>query len=224
VTQVDRDRTPSRLPLPPSERAPGVYSDRVSLARDLQRELRRVGCYEGEINGAWTTSTRRAMKVFTDRVNASLPLEEPDHVLLALVRSHPDNACDKPCPTGQGLSEAGRCVPNAFLARAATAKDATHPSAGRVPRGVAAEPPPSIVMGRSTSTAEPPPEGRMALAGPRLDGPAAVPAVPMPSAGVSLLGNESGAAVPPGNRAQRQAGKPPKGAWARNFWRRRDIF
>jgi hypothetical protein len=195
----------------------------VSLARELQRELRRVGCYDGEINGVWTTSTRRAMKAFTDRVNASLPLEEPDHVLLALVRNHPDSACDKPCPAGQGLSEAGRCLPISLLARAATAKGSTQLSAGTAPKGMAPEPPPAIVIGRSTSTAEQPPEGRMALAGPRTDGRPAMPAVPMRNEGVSLLaGPDSGEAVAPSPRTQRQAGKPAKSSWARNFLRRRD--
>jgi hypothetical protein len=32
-----------------------------TIGRQLQEELRRVGCYGGELNGVWTTSTRRAM-------------------------------------------------------------------------------------------------------------------------------------------------------------------
>src|SRR5947207_1138662 len=102
------------------------------MARELQRELKRVGCYDGEINATWTPSTRRAMKAFTDRVNATLPVEEPDYILLALVQSHQDNVCGKPCPAGQGLSEAGRCLPNAILARAAT-KGSARVSAGAPP-------------------------------------------------------------------------------------------
>jgi hypothetical protein len=229
VTRTDRDSAPSRLPLSPPHRAVGVFTDRVSLARDLQRELRRVGCYDGEINGVWTTSTRRAMKAFTDRVNATLPLEEPDHVLLALVRNHPDSACDKPCPAGQGLSEAGRCLPIAMLARAAATKGSAHLSAGTAPKGMAPQPQPAIVIGRSTSTTEPPPEGRMALAGPRTDGRPAVPASPMRNEGVSLLAGPEGeggreTAAPPtaGNRAYREAEKPRRSSWARTFWRRRD--
>jgi hypothetical protein len=220
VTRADRDSAPSRLPLPPPHRATGLFTDRVSLARDLQRELRRVGCYEGEVNGVWTTSTRRAMKSFTDRVNATLPLEEPDHVLLALVRNYPDNTCGKPCPAGQGLSDAGRCVPIAMLARGAPTKGSTQLSAGTARGGMAPEPPPAIVIGRSTSTTEQLPDGRMALAGPRTDGRPALPAEPMPNEGVSLLAGAEAGGLPPRN--QRQAGKPGKSAWARSFWRRRD--
>src|SRR5262249_43468961 len=58
------DAAPSRTAVIPR--------DRDSLARELQKELRRVGCYEGELNGVWTPATRRAMKTFTDRVNATL--------------------------------------------------------------------------------------------------------------------------------------------------------
>jgi peptidoglycan hydrolase-like protein with peptidoglycan-binding domain len=70
----------------------------VSLARALQIELRRVGCYRGEINGAWTPATRRAMKAFSAEVNARLPVDKPDEVLLALVRGHREGACggDRP--------------------------------------------------------------------------------------------------------------------------------
>ncbi|HSR80644.1 MAG TPA: putative peptidoglycan binding domain-containing protein, partial [Hyphomicrobiaceae bacterium] len=73
------DAAPSRTAVIPR--------DRDSLARELQKELRRVGCYEGELNGVWTPATRRAMKTFTDRVNATLPVDEPDAVLFAMVQS-----------------------------------------------------------------------------------------------------------------------------------------
>jgi hypothetical protein len=62
----------------PSSQQPAIPKDRDTLARELQKELKRVGCYVGEVNGAWSPSTRRAMKMFIDRVNASLPVEEPD--------------------------------------------------------------------------------------------------------------------------------------------------
>ena len=44
------------------------------------------------------------MKLFTDRVNATLPTDEPDSILLTMVRGYQDNVCGKPCPAGQGLS------------------------------------------------------------------------------------------------------------------------
>jgi hypothetical protein len=38
--------------------------DGVSLTRALQRELKKIGCCRGDINGVWTSATRKAMKAF----------------------------------------------------------------------------------------------------------------------------------------------------------------
>jgi hypothetical protein len=87
------------LPSPPT--ATDVPTDKAALTRALQRELKRVGCYSGDINGVWTTSSRLAMKAFVDHANASLPIHSPDAVLLSLVRSHPAGVCAAPCPPGR---------------------------------------------------------------------------------------------------------------------------
>ncbi|MEQ1669932.1 MAG: peptidoglycan-binding domain-containing protein [Hyphomicrobium sp.] len=97
---------------------PGDSETRAALASDLQRELKRVGCYGGEITGTWTPSTKRAMSAFMDRVNATLPVDEPDYILLTLVQGHTAVACSADCPSGQVYSNAGRCVPNAVVAQA----------------------------------------------------------------------------------------------------------
>lgn len=110
---------PAAAPVQPSPRATVAPGDRASLTRGLQRELKRVGCYSGEINGVWTTSSRMAMKSFTDHVNATLPIDNPDDVLLSLVQGHRDVACSAPCATGQAANENGRCTPNAVLAKGA---------------------------------------------------------------------------------------------------------
>jgi len=85
------------------------------LVLELQRELKRVGCYSREINGEWTPTTRKAMKDFMDRVNAVLPLDAPDAVLLALLKGHAGIACGTSCPAGQSLAKDDRCLPSALL-------------------------------------------------------------------------------------------------------------
>jgi hypothetical protein len=187
-------------------RAAAIPRDRDTLARELQKELRRVGCYDGELNGAWTPATRKAMKAFTDRVNASLPVEEPDAVLFTMVRGQQDRVCGRPCPGGQGLSEDGRCVPNAILAKA-TKRTSPPPATAviHVPTvtQLAAEKPAPAITGWSTTvtattrtpasavagTPAPPQalaaaqlapalvEGRMSLAGPST-ADAIMPAIP----------------------------------------------
>lgn len=169
-------------------RVVAIPKDRDSLARELQKELRRVGCYEGELNGVWTPATQRAMKTFTVRVNATLPVDEPDAVLFAMVQSQQERVCGKPCPIDQGLSEDGRCLPNAVLAKAARKPSpsavATHVPASGAPAGkprpapndwsatvTAARPTPpadgaAVAVTQPAPATPPPSEGRMALAGP----------------------------------------------------------
>ena len=98
-----------------------------AIGRELQKELKRVGCYAGELNGVWTTSTRQAMNAFADRVNAKLPTNKPDSILLALVRGYSFRVCGIPCPSGQSLSRTQECTPNALLARTGGAKSAAAP-------------------------------------------------------------------------------------------------
>jgi len=90
--------------------APGVVlkvADRSGLARELQKELKRVGCYEGDVTGAWTAAARQAMRRFTERVNAKLPVDEPDLVLLKLVQGQAERVCA--CGTGPA-GTSGTCA------------------------------------------------------------------------------------------------------------------
>jgi hypothetical protein len=113
VVIVNQSRTPQ---LPPQEAGVVPPRDLGSSARQLQRELRRVGCYEGAINGEWTLATRAAAQAFIDRVNARLPLSRPDPILLTLVQGYKDKVCGVPCPGGQVLRQ-DHCIPTAVLAQ-----------------------------------------------------------------------------------------------------------
>ena len=86
----------------------------ISLVREAQKELQRVGCYEGELSGVWTPQSKSAARKFIDRMNARLPIEAPDDVLLALLRSQTGLVCNQ-CPSGQDFDAAGRCMPSALL-------------------------------------------------------------------------------------------------------------
>jgi len=96
---------------------PGDAPTRYELARDLQRGLKRAGCYGGTITGVWSPSTKRAMSAFLERANATLPIEAPDFILLSLVQSHGEIVCSDACPSGQVMDRAGRCMPNAIVAQ-----------------------------------------------------------------------------------------------------------
>ncbi len=99
--------------------ASGDYVASVELARQLQRELKRVGCYDGDADGDWKTASRRAMSAFLTKVNATLPTDQPDYILLTLLQGHADRACGVACPSGQAVSSNGRCIPNVVVAETA---------------------------------------------------------------------------------------------------------
>lgn len=86
------------------------------LTRAIQAELKRVGCYTGDVDGDWGPATRRAMQSFNDRVNASLPTSQPDYILLTLLQGHTAQACGAACPYGQAQSEEGACLPRSVIA------------------------------------------------------------------------------------------------------------
>jgi len=105
--QSEADRLPSAKPRDEAARR--------RLTQAIQTELRRVGCYSSDSDGAWDEGTRRAMKVFTDRINATLPVDEPDYILLTLVQGQKSRACGKACPPGQVAVAENRCEPRAII-------------------------------------------------------------------------------------------------------------
>lgn len=106
---------PSRASAPLTPPAAG--SQRADLVRNLQRELKRVGCYQGEPTGEWNAASKKAMLAFNERLNASLPIEEPDYILLTLVQGQASRTCGQTCPAGQSMAGEGRCMPNVILAQ-----------------------------------------------------------------------------------------------------------
>jgi hypothetical protein len=85
-----------------------------ALARAAQQELYRLGCYNEPINGVWTSHSRSATQKFLSRVNARLPIEQPDDALVALLRSTKGFVCTQ-CPVGEAFNPAGDCVPKALV-------------------------------------------------------------------------------------------------------------
>jgi hypothetical protein len=217
--------------------APGDPDARWALVRDLQRELKRVGCYEGEVTGAWSPSTRRAMKSFTEWVNASLPVEEPDYILLTLVQNQKGTACSRTCPAGQKTAEDGRCLPNAVIAHAVPARPAKTERKRGGERDVAAAPVLQRVTPNAagwaakvtatpadtpvaTARAEPrePLEGRMSIGAASREEPmrgsvsGQAAAGPAPAAGLSSREPRAvRAATPPPRKTARAAGPARRG-------------
>lgn len=82
-----------RLTAPPMPVVQPAPPTSAGVIRNMQIELRRVGCYHGRIDGDWGPASRFAMAAFTKSVNAALPTDRPDDILLTLVRRHAGTAC-----------------------------------------------------------------------------------------------------------------------------------
>jgi len=120
-----------------TEEAGGDWPTHVNIAKPgadrkltqaLQLELKRVHCYDGPVDGAWLLQSKRAMRAFLDRVNASLPIDKPDRILLTLIKGHVAPACGQICPEGQSLAADGRCLPVATPAAALVVETPTLPT------------------------------------------------------------------------------------------------
>jgi hypothetical protein len=95
--------------------AGALVANSAQLVRQLQNELKRMGCYSHDINGDWTPATRAAMKDFLDRANAVLPLGAPDLAHLALLKGQSEPLCGTNCPPGQTMAKGNHCLPSALI-------------------------------------------------------------------------------------------------------------
>jgi hypothetical protein len=190
-----------------------VPGDRASITRELQRELKRVGCYSGDINGIWTTSSRMAMKSFIDAANASLPIDNPDHVLLSLVQQRQDTMCvlevkAAPADKEKSTSTVGAAVPAAAAAALAATAAATAPKAERKP-AMTEDRPRSAAVAPSPASPSATPGDAPAKAAAPSDRPPRASGGPVPSEGVYERKRS--------RSAKRTTQRPPK--FVRNFLR-----
>lgn len=113
--------------------APAAASDSGTaaqrLASAIQTELKRVGCYQGSIDGDWGSASRRAMRQFTNRVSASLSVDQPDYILLTLLQGHKAQACGTVCALGEEVNDKGACQPREEIAEARRKVKLTEPAA-----------------------------------------------------------------------------------------------
>jgi len=100
--------------------APSSAADPHELARSLQFELRRVGCFDGAVNGEFDNATRAAWHNFAKHASLKIP-DDLSSDAIKTVRGIDKRICPLICPNGQ-RAEGERCV-------------ATGPSAARQPNG-----------------------------------------------------------------------------------------
>lgn len=109
---------------PPEQ--PGDISDPRELTVALQRELERVGCDPGKIDGSWGRRGRSALTKFNKHAKLNLPTGEPSQDAIEAIKGKPGRVCPlacgaqyriqgdrcvkKTCRSGQTLSKKGKCI------------------------------------------------------------------------------------------------------------------
>ena len=85
-------------------------ADPHELARSLQFELMRVGCFVGKVTGEFDDDTKAALRKFLKRASKDLP-EEPSPDAIKAVRGSDNRVCPLVCPRGEH-AEDNACVAN----------------------------------------------------------------------------------------------------------------
>jgi hypothetical protein len=143
-TQEAFKATQERLAALEAAKAPAPVSepeapDPAKLARDLQSELKRVGCDPGAIDAQWGQSSRRALQKFADRTALALPVAEPTTAALDAVSARQDRVCPVQCDSDE-TEVNGTCVARRSKARS---KRPYVSRRERSPRTSSEQPPPS---------------------------------------------------------------------------------
>ena len=98
------------LPAPDTQQAPpSPAPDLRVVARELQVELRRVGCDPGTTDGNWSTRSRDALDQFNRRAGMDLDTRGATIAALDAVRGQRGRICPLFCASGQ-RAEGDRCV------------------------------------------------------------------------------------------------------------------
>ncbi len=91
---------------------------RKPLVSEIQRELRRLACYRGALDGDWGPNTVAAARVALARVDESLPTIQPDFVILSLLRRQPSGTCGVAHPDDRSIRADGQSSPRAVITTA----------------------------------------------------------------------------------------------------------
>jgi hypothetical protein len=92
----------------PNPQAPAPPSQ-AELAKSLQTELRRVGCFTGSANGEWDTASRRSLELFNQNAGTNFDAKAASVDALDAIKLKSARVCPLIC--GSGLKRDGdRCV------------------------------------------------------------------------------------------------------------------
>ncbi len=90
----------------PSATAPPSPAE---LAKSVQAELRRVGCFTGSADGEWNKASRRSLELFNKSAGARLDVKLASLDALEAIKSKPARVCPLICEYGS-KADGERCV------------------------------------------------------------------------------------------------------------------
>jgi len=136
VTETPATATPAPPPTPPKAAAAPARSE---LAASLQRELKRVGCFDAEADGVWGETSRSALSAFVRYAKLAADTDEPSAALLDATTAIRRRICPLTCGDNE-IIVGGRCVDKGRAAPAPPGKAERRPPA-RAERQPEATPP-----------------------------------------------------------------------------------
>src|SRR5262249_16474341 len=89
--------------------APPAGPNDREIARMLQTELKRVGCYQDVVTGEWSGSSRRALDAFNQNAGTKLEINKASLEAVGTVRGTTDRVCPLTCSRGF-RADGDRCV------------------------------------------------------------------------------------------------------------------
>jgi uncharacterized caspase-like protein len=106
--RAEAERRISALAVEAAKAAAAARGDPREIARSLQLELRRVGCFDGAIDGEFSAATRAALRNFVKLAALRLP-DDPSLDAVKAVRSFDKRVCPLVCQAGE-RADGERCV------------------------------------------------------------------------------------------------------------------
>ena len=75
------------------------------MTESMQKELKRVGCYSGEVDGKWGEGTRDAVQEFADESKMVLSTSEPTEVALNVLAASKAGVCSSKPTTSKKTTQ-----------------------------------------------------------------------------------------------------------------------
>jgi hypothetical protein len=94
---------------PPADLAPPREPDKVSVIRQLQRELKRVGCHLGSVDDDWGGKSRQALALFNRHADTRFDVKTASLEAIEGVRGKEGRVCPLDCGRGS-RAEGDTCV------------------------------------------------------------------------------------------------------------------